>query len=59
MGVGPADNRNVGNGEAVADKEARGGLFEVVLQHAVEAARLVGVAVDPVLDLLGGVSCFC
>lgn len=32
-------------------------LGEVVLHGAVEAARLVSVAVDSVFDLLGGVSC--
>ena len=55
MGVGPANDGNVGDGEAIADDEARGGLLKVGLEGAVEAASLVGVAVDAVLDLLGGV----
>lgn len=57
MGVGPPDAGNVGDGEAVADEEARGGLLEVGFEDGVEAAGLVDVAVDAVLDLLRGVAC--
>ena len=57
MGVGPADAGDVGDGEAVAYEEARGGLFELRLEDGVEAAGLVGVAVDAVLDLLRRVAC--
>lgn len=59
MRVGPADADDVGNGEAVADEEAPALLLEVRLHDAVEAARLVYVAVDAVLDLLGRVTCDC
>lgn len=56
MRSNPSPGGNVGNGNAVADKEAGGGLGQLVVQDGVEAARLVGVAVDAILDLLRGIS---
>jgi hypothetical protein len=52
----PAPAGNVGNGDAVADEEARGRRGQLLVQGAVQAARLVDVAVDTVLNLLRGVS---
>jgi hypothetical protein len=52
----PAPGGNVGNRHAVADEVARGGLGQLRVQDGVQAARLVGVAVDAVLDLFRGVS---
>lgn len=48
----PAPGGNVGNGETIADNEARCALREVGIQDSVEAAGLVDVTVDAVLDLL-------
>lgn len=56
MGSDPAPAGNVGNGDTVADKEARGGLCEVFVHGAVEAACFVGVTVDSILDLFWGIS---
>lgn len=52
----PSPGSNVGNGEAVADEEARRGLCELRLHDGVEAASLVDVAVDAVLDLFRRIS---
>lgn len=59
VGPRPADDGDVGDGEAVADEEARGGLFELRLEDGVETAGLVGVAVDAVLNPFGRVACSC
>ena len=56
MGVGPANDGDVGDGEAVADDEAGGGLLKMGLEGAVETASLVRVTVDAVFDLLGCVT---
>lgn len=53
----PAPDGNVGNGDAVADNVARGGLGQVRVKSAVETTGLVDVAVNSVLDLLRCVSC--
>lgn len=52
----PAPAGNVGNGQLVADEEARRGLCQLGLHGAVQAAGFIDVAVDAVLDLFGGVS---
>lgn len=52
----PAPARDVGNGAAVADQVARRRLGQMGVHDAVQAARLVLVAVDAVLDLFRGVA---
>jgi hypothetical protein len=52
----PSPGSNISNSQAVADEEARRGLCELALQDGVEAASLVDVAVDAVLDLFGSIS---
>lgn len=56
MGGDPAPAGNVGDGDSVTDEEARGRLGEVGVHGAVQAAGLVDVAVDAVLDRLRGIS---
>jgi hypothetical protein len=56
-GSNPAPAGNVGDGQPVADEVARLGLAQLRVHDAVQAARLVLVPVDAVLDLLGRVSC--
>lgn len=56
MSSNPPPARDVGNGNAVADEIARWRLCQVRVHCAVQAACLVFVAVDAVLDLLGRIS---
>lgn len=56
MGSDPSPARYVSDGDAIANQVAVGGLGEMVVHGAIQTARLVCVAVNAVLDLLGGVS---
>lgn len=52
----PPPVHDVGDGDVVADEVPGLGGGEVLVEHAVEASRLVDVAVDAILDALGGVA---
>lgn len=56
MSGNPSPGGNVGNGDTVADEEARLGLCELRFHDGVETTSLVDVAVDAVLDLLRCIS---
>jgi hypothetical protein len=54
--INPSDDGDICDGESVTDEEPGGGLFEVGVKDAVEAAGFVGVTVHTILDVLRGVS---
>lgn len=57
MRIDPTNAGDVGDGEPISNKEARGGLLELSLEHAIQAASLVGVSVNAVLYLLRSIPC--
>ena len=48
----PAPARDISNGASVSDQIPRGRRLQALLHHAIEAAGLVLVSIDAVLDLL-------
>lgn len=52
----PSPGRNISYSQAITDKEARRRLCQLRLHDGVEAASLVDVAVDAVLDLFRRIS---
>lgn len=52
----PTPSRNIGNGDSVTDQDTVGVLLKRLVHGAVQAARLVSIAVNAILDWLGSVA---
>lgn len=52
----PTPAGDIGNSHTVTDKEAGSRLLQLVVHGAVQTTRLVNVAVNSVLNLLGSVA---